>query len=236
MLPDRVFVYGPHVAINSISYTDIRYTSSEITFIESEPVPLDAIGVGTTWQYVNKDGSPDRRFNNNRELPILRYGILELEGISGLRLTLHISKPALAQGATTLLTTVKDAIRIMQAQPSKQPSTQNRSFVLPTALPPPLPVDPEETTIQLSELLTLSWLPNLPEWASSMACGILLVLPVVPGVFAIRSGLSWITGIFLGLTLALAIYALIVLVRGGNIEIFDEDQEEEEEEEHEYSD
>ena len=32
-----------------------------------------------TWQYANKSGGPDRRFNNNRQLPICLYGILSLK-------------------------------------------------------------------------------------------------------------------------------------------------------------
>lgn len=34
--------------------------------------------IGSTWQYVNKSGGPDRRFKNNRQLPIVEYGRLTL--------------------------------------------------------------------------------------------------------------------------------------------------------------
>lgn len=34
--------------------------------------------MGTTWLYVNKNGGPDRRFKDNRQLPILLYWHLRL--------------------------------------------------------------------------------------------------------------------------------------------------------------
>lgn len=44
-------------------------------FIEEETPPADAAVVDQTWRQVNRKGGPDRRFNNNRELPIGRlYG------------------------------------------------------------------------------------------------------------------------------------------------------------------
>jgi len=41
--------------------------------MESGGLPSDAQVVGRTWQYVNKKGGPDRRFNNNPEIPIALY-------------------------------------------------------------------------------------------------------------------------------------------------------------------
>lgn len=60
-------------------------------FIEEEAVPKDAEVVGRTWKYVNKSGGPDRRFKNNRELPICLYGEIELRSESGLNTVLMFS-------------------------------------------------------------------------------------------------------------------------------------------------
>ncbi|TDE35441.1 hypothetical protein E1B25_17530 [Antarcticimicrobium sediminis] len=38
-----------------------------------EAAPSDATMVGQTWKYVNKNGSPDRRFKDNRQLPICLF-------------------------------------------------------------------------------------------------------------------------------------------------------------------
>ena len=60
-------------------------------FIESEKSSCDASVVGSTWKYVNKSGGPDKRFKDNRELPICLYGEIELKSASGLNTILMFS-------------------------------------------------------------------------------------------------------------------------------------------------
>ena len=68
LLPDRVLVRdGNHYA--SVTYSELGAEESQQRFIEDGPVPSDSRVLGHTWQYVNKSGGPDRRFNNNRQLP-----------------------------------------------------------------------------------------------------------------------------------------------------------------------
>lgn len=49
--------------------------TTEITrfLVHDGDVPSDAQVVGNTWQYVNKDGNPDRRFSNNPTIPLAQY-------------------------------------------------------------------------------------------------------------------------------------------------------------------
>ena len=42
-------------------------------FRENDVVPSDSEQIGSTWLYVNKDGSPDKRFGDNRQIPIMKY-------------------------------------------------------------------------------------------------------------------------------------------------------------------
>ena len=74
-LPDRMLFFGPS-GVSSLDYARAKATAKSVDFRESGPAPSDATQVGSTWQYVNKNGSPDRRFVNNRQLPILRYSEL----------------------------------------------------------------------------------------------------------------------------------------------------------------
>jgi DnaJ-like protein len=60
-------------------------------FIEDDPVPADATIVDRTWRYDNKNGGPDRRFNNNVQLPVAQYGVLVLTSSRGLNIHLHTS-------------------------------------------------------------------------------------------------------------------------------------------------
>jgi hypothetical protein len=56
----------------------LAVNASTTNFREEEASPGDAELVGHTWRYVNKSGGPDRRFNDNRQIPIHRYGQLEI--------------------------------------------------------------------------------------------------------------------------------------------------------------
>jgi hypothetical protein len=90
LLPDKVFVIRKG-KVGVINYADINIDATETLFIESEPVPKDAQIVDHTWQYVNKNGTPDKRFKNNRQLPVCQYGKLSITSTSGLNVELHCS-------------------------------------------------------------------------------------------------------------------------------------------------
>ena len=53
-------------------------------FVENERVPPDAVVVDTTWSKVNKNGERDRRFADNRQIPIMAYGQLAFRSRTGL--------------------------------------------------------------------------------------------------------------------------------------------------------
>ena len=75
VLPDRMFFFS-RSGVSSLDYGDLRIEATVTDFRESGTVPPDSTNVGATWQYVNKTGGPDRRFSNNRRLPIQRYSEL----------------------------------------------------------------------------------------------------------------------------------------------------------------
>jgi len=75
LLPDRFFVFQDGV-YSAIPYDQVQASFQDLEYVEQELLPNDATVIGTTWKYVRRDGRPDRRFNNNRELPIVKYGIV----------------------------------------------------------------------------------------------------------------------------------------------------------------
>ena len=79
--------------IGALSYLDIESSAQRTRFVESESVPNDAQIVGKTWKYVNKSGGPDKRFKENRELPVCLYGELALKSPSGLNTGILFSNP-----------------------------------------------------------------------------------------------------------------------------------------------
>ncbi|MGW2217782.1 hypothetical protein ACWCSD_22560 [Nonomuraea sp. NPDC001684] len=72
-------------------------------FIEAGPVPRDGTVVDSTWRYVNVNGGPDRRFNNNARLPVLLYGRLLLRSHSGLNLVWDASQAPLVHAVANAL-------------------------------------------------------------------------------------------------------------------------------------
>lgn len=75
LLPDRFFVFQDGV-YSTTSYSEIHTTFQDLEYVEQESLPGDATVIGKTWKYVRRDGGADRRFNNNRQLPIVRYGVI----------------------------------------------------------------------------------------------------------------------------------------------------------------
>jgi Protein of unknown function (DUF4236) len=81
--PDAILVVaGSSVA--ALRYDQVEVDAYSIKFIEDDGAPRDTQVIGETWQFVNKKGGPDRRFTNNRKLPICLYGRLNLKSNSGL--------------------------------------------------------------------------------------------------------------------------------------------------------
>lgn len=78
---DDILIY-PGVAVipradGAFALIDIRELQigvEGVRFHEDEDVPKDAEVVGYTWAKTNKDGSPDRRFKENYQIPVCLYG------------------------------------------------------------------------------------------------------------------------------------------------------------------
>ena len=93
-LPDKLFIIQKS-KVGALNYSDIQTSAHATRFVESEKVPGDTCVVDKTWKYVNKSGGPDRRFKDNRELPICLYGEIELKSVSGLDTVIMFSNAEL---------------------------------------------------------------------------------------------------------------------------------------------
>lgn len=76
-MPDGILVYDSK-GVAYVNYMDVKISTSTTSFVEDYP-PSDAKIIYYTWQYANKNGGPDRRFNNNREIPVCCYGKLTID-------------------------------------------------------------------------------------------------------------------------------------------------------------
>jgi len=75
-LPDEIVVVDSLGNCSFIPYSEISYGVTEGTQMNI-PVPNWCEPVGYTWQFMNKDGGPDRRYNYNPQ--IAHYRVWELD-------------------------------------------------------------------------------------------------------------------------------------------------------------
>lgn len=92
--PDRLLVFTAN-GVGAVSYDSLIVDISHTRFIEEERIPRDSEVVDHTWKYVNKNGGPDRRFKNNRQLPIVMYEQLHFGSSTGLNELVQLSKVGL---------------------------------------------------------------------------------------------------------------------------------------------
>lgn len=90
-LPDKLIILQGS-KVGALNYEDITTHTSKTQFNETERVPKDAMIIGQTWKYVNKNGGPDKRFKDNRRIPICLYGEITLKSETGLNTDLMFSR------------------------------------------------------------------------------------------------------------------------------------------------
>lgn len=76
-VPDGILVYDSK-GVAYIDYQNLKISYNTTLFADEYP-PSDSNIIYNTWQYANKNGGPDRRFKNNKEIPVCKYGKLKIE-------------------------------------------------------------------------------------------------------------------------------------------------------------
>lgn len=89
--PDRILFESPE-GLGAIEYDELNLEVVPSYFIEDDRPPSDAKIVDYRWQFTNRDGSRDKRFNNNRELPVCEYRDLLFTSPSGLNERVMVSR------------------------------------------------------------------------------------------------------------------------------------------------
>lgn len=94
LYPGFVLYRAAKHAFSVIDFHEITLTATLVNFVEHGIVPSDSQIVGQTWAKANKDGSRDRRFVNNRPVPLVRYTELSVTSEGGLREEFQLSNPS----------------------------------------------------------------------------------------------------------------------------------------------
>lgn len=83
LFPGLLLLSRSDGAVALVALSEVITVCVRTNFIEHERVPGDSEVVGHTWLKANKDGSPDRRFADNRQIPVCQYATLGIESLSG---------------------------------------------------------------------------------------------------------------------------------------------------------
>ena len=89
ILPDKMVIISGR-KVGAFDLSDLDIVVSDKQFIENV-APKDAQILSYSWQYVNKNGTPDKRFNNNRQLPVCRYGTISFKTQQGFNTLIYCS-------------------------------------------------------------------------------------------------------------------------------------------------
>ncbi len=90
-LPERLIIKRDR-QFAAVFYKHLNIEGCLTRFIEDSGVPSDAQIVDYTWRFLNKNGSPDRRFNNNRKLPVCLYSEYSISSGTGVNEVITVSK------------------------------------------------------------------------------------------------------------------------------------------------
>lgn len=93
LYPGFILYRAARQAFSLIEYHDIRGGATPVNFQEEESVPSDSKVIGQTWAKANKDGSRDRRFADNYQIPIAQYAQVTLKSDNGLWEEFQFSNP-----------------------------------------------------------------------------------------------------------------------------------------------
>jgi Protein of unknown function (DUF4236) len=95
--PGFILYRASKQAFALIDSREVTLRSRSVRFIEDQAIPSDTQVVGHAWAKSNKDGTPDRRFRDNYQIPVVLYGSLTFTSPSGLHEEFSVSNPALAE-------------------------------------------------------------------------------------------------------------------------------------------
>lgn len=98
LFPGFIVAYeSSNKSFGIIDYKDLHIESHYQKFIETESIPNDAETVGHTWKYVNKNGSQDKRFKDNYQIPIVQYYELNITTQNGINDSFQFSDAKVAE-------------------------------------------------------------------------------------------------------------------------------------------
>ena len=109
--PGMALIPGNGGAFALIDLRELDIIGATSKFMETESVPSDAKIVGYTWAKCNKDGTADRRFKDNYQIPLTLYGKLAFRTNTGLNEEYDLSNAAALEAFAQAIQQHKQALQ-----------------------------------------------------------------------------------------------------------------------------
>lgn len=81
--PTFILMFTNNQNFAIIGIDELNLISTSVSFTETSSVPRDSKIIRKTWAKVNKNGTPDKRFKNNYQIPVVQYGRIHLSTSTG---------------------------------------------------------------------------------------------------------------------------------------------------------
>lgn len=95
--PTFIVMYTNENNFAIIGIDELNFQQNYTRFTETSSVPKDARIVGQTWAKVNKNGTRDKRFKSNYQIPVVRYGNIRLSTQTGVQEEYELSNYELTE-------------------------------------------------------------------------------------------------------------------------------------------
>lgn len=83
--PTFIVMYTNESSFAIIGISELNFRQAYTRFTETSTVPGDTKIITRTWAKVNKNGTRDKRFKSNYQIPVVRYGNIKLSTQTGLQ-------------------------------------------------------------------------------------------------------------------------------------------------------
>jgi hypothetical protein len=110
--PGFILVHESHLEFAILDYSELDIEFFDTRFVETETVPADSNVIGSTWAKANKNGTPDKRFRDNYQIPLTMYGQMNFLSKTGLKESYLFSNQKNTRSFYSALKEYIDAIKL----------------------------------------------------------------------------------------------------------------------------
>lgn len=81
--PNFIVMFSSKYKFAIIGFEELDFYHRSVRFTETGKIPKDSRVIDRTWAKVNKNRTPDKRFKGNYEIPVVKYGEIQLSTDTG---------------------------------------------------------------------------------------------------------------------------------------------------------